>query len=167
MNGLILSQPMIIGIGIISEFRRLIEDVKAIDGYWRFRFFTCHRISCGPNWNFFGPYEYWDLAKIEPLVNVDLSELLWIKLLGVGLPSHWLLRESLGIVLLAVYFFVLPVVLLKRRYFRGLVEKMGMTRYMVGMSLFLTMMLLPIKMYCRWLFNLKYFVHIQEFFLNV
>ena len=121
----------------------------------------------GPNWNFFGPYEYWDLAKIEPLVNVDLSEILWIKLLGVGLPSHWLLRASLGIVLLVVYFFVLPVVLLKRRYFRGLVEKMGMTRYMVGMSLFLTMMLLPIKMYCRWLFNLKYFVHIQEFFLNV
>ena len=29
------------------------------------------------------------------------------------------------------------------------------------------MMLLPIKMYFRWLFNLKYFIHIQEFFFNV
>jgi len=44
---------------------------------------------------------------------------------------------------------------------------MGATRYLVGMTLFLVMMLLPIKMYCRWLFNLKYFVHIQEFFFNI
>jgi hypothetical protein len=29
------------------------------------------------------------------------------------------------------------------------------------------MMLLPIKMYCRWLFNLKYFIHIQEYFFNI
>ena len=28
----------------------------------------------GPNWNFFGPYEYWDPHKLEPLINVDLSE---------------------------------------------------------------------------------------------
>jgi len=26
---------------------------------------------------------------------------------------------------------------------------------------------MPIKMYLRWLLNLKYFVHIQEFFLNL
>ena len=37
----------------------------------------------------------------------------------------------------------------------------------VGMSLFLVMLLLPIKMYLRWAFNLKYLVHIQELFLNV
>jgi len=29
------------------------------------------------------------------------------------------------------------------------------------------MMLMPIKMYLRWLFNLKYIVHIQEFFFNI
>ncbi len=28
----------------------------------------------GPNWNFFGPYEFWDPNKVEALVNVDLSE---------------------------------------------------------------------------------------------
>jgi quinol-cytochrome oxidoreductase complex cytochrome b subunit len=27
----------------------------------------------GPNWNFFGPYEYWDLHKLEALVNVASS----------------------------------------------------------------------------------------------
>ncbi len=36
----------------------------------------------GPNWNFFGPYEYWDLHKLIPLNNVNLSEIVWIQLLG-------------------------------------------------------------------------------------
>jgi hypothetical protein len=44
---------------------------------------------------------------------------------------------------------------------------MGPARYYVGITLFLFMMLLPIKMYCRWLFNLKYFVHVQEYFFNI
>ena len=30
----------------------------------------------GPNWSFFGPFEYWDLHKLEPLVNVNLSTVL-------------------------------------------------------------------------------------------
>ena len=34
------------------------------------------------------------------------------------------------------------------------------------MLLLLTMALLPIKMMCRWLFNLNYFVAIPEYFLN-
>jgi hypothetical protein len=44
---------------------------------------------------------------------------------------------------------------------------MGPTRYFVGITLVLTMLLMPIKMYLRWFLNLKYFVHIQEFFLNL
>ena len=36
----------------------------------------------GPNWNFFGPYEFWDLHKVIPLNNVNLSEIFWIQLLG-------------------------------------------------------------------------------------
>ena len=43
----------------------------------------------GPNWNFFGPYEYWDLHKVEPLVNVDVADYFWIRMLGIGHPSHW------------------------------------------------------------------------------
>jgi len=121
----------------------------------------------GPNWNFFGPYEYWDVNKIEPLVNVDLSEIIWIKMLGVGLPSHWLPREIFGILLMAFYFLVLPVLMLRIKYFQHYFQKMGPTRFFVSAMLLLTMMLLPIKMYFRWLFNLKYFVHIQEFFFNI
>ncbi len=125
----------------------------------------------GPNWNFFGPYEYWDAAKVEPLVNVDLSELIWIRLLGHGLPASWLLRESFGIVLVLVYLFVVPVAVLRipglKRIFGGFKEKMGTPRYYVGMALLLVMLSLPIKMFCRWAFNLKYFVHIQEYFFNI
>ena len=33
----------------------------------------------GPNWNFFGPFEFWDLHKLEALVNVNLSEYIWMR----------------------------------------------------------------------------------------
>jgi hypothetical protein len=121
----------------------------------------------GPNWNFFGPYEFWDPNKVEALVNVDLSEYFWIQLLGTGLPGNWFVRELPGILLIGFYFFALPVLLRRTRWFRKYFEKLGPPRYYVGVTLFLFMMLLPIKMYCRWVFNLKYFVHIQEFFFNI
>jgi len=44
---------------------------------------------------------------------------------------------------------------------------MKLARYAIMMGLLLVMTLLPIKMICRWLFNLKYFVSIPEFLLNV
>jgi hypothetical protein len=121
----------------------------------------------GPNWNFFGPYEFWDPNKVEALVNVDLSEYFWISLLGTGLPGNWFVRELPGILVIGFYFFALPVLLRRTRWFSKYYEKMGPARYYVGVTLFLFMMLLPIKMYCRWLFNLKYFVHIQEYFFNI
>src|ERR687896_503386 len=65
----------------------------------------------GPNWNFFGPFEYWDTHKLEALTNVNLSEYIWVRGLSTGLPSFWLTREVPGIVLVLIYVFVLPVVL--------------------------------------------------------
>jgi len=119
----------------------------------------------GPNWSFYGPYEFWDPNKLEPLVNVDLSELFWVKMLSMPLPKLWLIREAPGLILVLAYL-GLPVALalgpFKRFYL-----KMGAARYYVGAYLFLTMMSLPIKMVLRWLFNLKYLVHIQEIFLNI
>src|SRR5712691_11088931 len=43
----------------------------------------------GPNWNFFGPFEYWDLHKLEALTNVNLSEYFWVRALHQPLPSTW------------------------------------------------------------------------------
>ena len=53
------------------------------------------------------------------------------------------------------------------KFFRRFYLKMGPPRYYVGAYLFLIMMSLPIKMVLRWLFNLKYIVHIQEIFFNI
>ena len=85
----------------------------------------------------------------------------------MGLPEQWLLREIFGILIMIGYLFVLPVALAKLKYVRHYYEQMGPARYYVGMSLFLIMMLLPLKMYLRWAINLKYIIHIQEFFFNV
>jgi len=119
----------------------------------------------GPNWNFFGPYEYWDPNKLVPLVNVDLSEIIWVKTLGMALPKLWVIREMFGIIFVLAYLALPP--LLAIGPFRRFYLKMGPPRYYVGTFLFLFMMSLPIKMVLRWLFNLKYIVHIQEIFFNI
>ena len=41
----------------------------------------------GPNWNFFGPFEFWDIHKLEALTNVQLSEYIWVRWLGMALPG--------------------------------------------------------------------------------
>ena len=120
----------------------------------------------GPNWNFFGPFEYWDIHKLEALTNVNLSEYIWVLALRQGLPSNWFIREIFGILLVLAYVFVLPVVL-ARSVFKEYYEKLGAPRYYVSAFLFLMMMSLPIKMLLRWIFNLKYIVGIPEFFFNI
>ena len=120
----------------------------------------------GPNWNFFGPFEFWDIHKLEALVNVNLSEYIWMRGLRTGLPTAWFVREIFGILFVLVYVFVLPVVLAKST-FKRFYEKLGAPRYYVTVLLFLMMMALPIKMLMRWIFNLKYIVAIPEFFFNI
>jgi len=119
----------------------------------------------GPNWSFYGPYEFWDPNKLEPLVNIDLSELFWVKMLSMPLPKLWLIREAPGLILVLGYLGLAPA--LAFGPFKRFYLKMGAARYYVGAYLFLTMLSLPIKMVLRWLFNLKYLVHIQEIFLNI
>jgi hypothetical protein len=137
----------------------------------------------GPNWNFFGPYEYWDLHRLEALNNVNLSEYIWVKLFKTGLPSNMLVRESFGILACLGYLFVLPGLLarsdrlvsvpvrgrrltlvpgLKRFY-----DKMGPWRYGVFVMLLLAMIALPIKMILRWTLTLKYIVAMPEIFFNI
>ena len=120
----------------------------------------------GPNWNFFGPYEYWDVHKLEALVNVNLSEYIWVKGLGVGLPSNILVRESFGILLVLAYL-LLPPMLLAKTVFKGFYATLGPARYHVMVFLLLAMASLPIKMVLRWVFNLKYIVGIPEYFFNI
>ncbi len=120
----------------------------------------------GPNWSFFGPFEFWDVHKLEPLVNVDLSTYFWVDLLKRPRPESPLLREAPGIVGLLGFFLVLPP-LLGKTVLRGLVERMGIVRYNVFMHFMLWFMLMPTKMLLRWTANLKYIVSIPEWFFNV
>jgi hypothetical protein len=133
----------------------------------------------GPNWNIFGIYEYWDVHKLEVLNNVNLSEMFWINQLKGSLPvapadagtgvkvGYIFWREWLGFVLILAYFFLMPPLLARTRFFSKFYARMGFVRYMVFANLLLWMAALPIKMVLRWTVNLKYIVAIPEWFFNI
>jgi hypothetical protein len=127
----------------------------------------------GPNWSFFGPYEYWDAHKMEALNNVDVSNVWWNFIMGRARPTQaehpgwptWMVavyREWLGILLTGAYLVITPAVL-RATVFRRMYENMGAIRYSIMVMLLLVMALMPIKMVLRWLFNLKYFIYFPEF----
>jgi hypothetical protein len=121
----------------------------------------------GPNWNFFGPYEYWDPHKVLPLNNVNLSDMFWLPL-GVVFQEGegWFLRELPGIILVLAYLLLLPP-LLAKTVMRDFFLKMGFVRFMLLVTLIQFMAALPIKMVLRWVLNLKYIVYIPEYFFNI
>jgi len=130
-------------------------------------------IRVPPNWNFFGPFEYWDLHRPMALLNTEFHDLFWIGLLGRALPDKgwwfvpaYIIRELPGILLVAGYFVVGPLVL-RALFFKRLYQQMGFARYSVMVMLLLVMLLMPIKMVLRWTLNLHYIVGITEWFLNV
>jgi hypothetical protein len=121
----------------------------------------------GPNWNFFGPFEPWDVHKTVPLNNINLSDYFWLYLLGSA-PSAmpWYVRELPGIILILAYLLLLPP-LLAKTIFRRFFVRMGFVRFFVMVTLIQFMALLPIKMVLRWTINLKYIVYIPEAFFNI
>ncbi len=120
----------------------------------------------GPNQNFFGPFEYWDAHKLVPLINVDLSQIIWVKLLHMALPRNPIVREIFGLTLVAAYFLALPPLLAKRGL-KMYYEKLGPARYHIMVFLGLTMLSLPIKMMLRWTLNMHYLVTVPEIFFNI
>lgn len=120
----------------------------------------------GPNWNFFGPFEYWDAHKLVALTNVNLSELFYMVWQNKAMPSNILLREGPGFLLVGFYFGVMPL-LLAKTLFKSVYKKLGPVRYSIFIILLLVAISLPIKMYLRWIFNIKYLIAIPEFFFNI
>ena len=120
----------------------------------------------GPNWNFFGPFEEWDVNKRVVLNNINLSEIIYVRLLGVGLPRAPIVREAFGFAIVVGYFLILPG-LLAKTVFKELYERLGRAKYGLMIILLLSMLSLPLKMYSRWLFNLKYVISIPEVFFNI
>jgi hypothetical protein len=121
----------------------------------------------GPNWNFFGPFAYWDSHKVDPLNNINVSQIFWGKWLKQPIEGmHILVREAPGLILVFLYMFVLPPVL-AATVFRKFFVKMGFIRFMTLITLLQFMASLPIKMVLRWILNLKYIVAIPEYFFNI
>ena len=60
---------------------------------------------------------------------------------------------------------VLPV-LLAKTFLKKYYEDLGPSRYSIFIVLMIFGALLPVKMYLRWLFNLKYLISIPEYLFN-
>ncbi|HYM19842.1 MAG TPA: cytochrome C [Candidatus Kapabacteria bacterium] len=111
----------------------------------------------GPGWYFFWPWEFWDTHRVVALTNVDLFE----KLFNVPTKnvdgSFNLIQVLLGGVLIIGYLVVLPMWVWKKYKDRSLILKaMGVWKYATTAALFLMMAGLPIKMFLRLAFNIKY-----------
>lgn len=120
----------------------------------------------GPNWTFYGPFEEWDVHKVVAEANINLSEIIWIKLFNTSLPKNILVREVFGVIALALYFGVGMVTFTKKWGYK-LLNKMGACRYYLFVFLMIMMIALPLKMYLRWFFNLKYILAMPEFEFNI
>jgi len=121
----------------------------------------------GPNWNFFGPFEFWNVHKVLPLNNRDLSQIFWEDLLHTArMTKPWYIREFPGILLVLAYMILLPPILAKT-IMRPFFIRMGFFRFFMLVTLIQFMAALPIKMLLRWTLNLKYIVFISEYFFNI
>jgi hypothetical protein len=105
----------------------------------------------GPGWNLFWPWQHWDPHKVVALTNVDLPYLL-------GFRDYWL-SALFGLVAIGAYFvggmllFYLFVLKVKGKDF---LERWGMVRFMITGLMIVFMMSLPMKMFLRLAFNVKY-----------
>jgi len=105
----------------------------------------------GPGWLWFWPWQEWDAHRIVADTNYDLTQF-------IGIDSKSLLGSIIGGGVVTVYFFlgmVIPFLFLKVTGNRTL-EKLGIARYSLVAFLFLSMMGLPIKVFLKLVFHLKY-----------
>jgi hypothetical protein len=119
----------------------------------------------GPNWNIFWPGEPWDEHKVVLLRTVNLSDYFWH---WMGRTVHgmpWALRESPGLVLIGGY--LLAGVVLAYGLHRVWLRTTPYWRWAVLVLLLELAALVPLKMVSRWVFNVKYWIFIPEYFWNV
>lgn len=89
----------------------------------------------GPNWQLYWPWESWEMVK-------GMEE------------SLWSLDPMAGFICLAAYFgsgMVIPPLIRKNIH-----KKYGLMRYILLMTLVLLMYVVPVKIFLRMVFNIKY-----------
>ncbi|HLX62840.1 MAG TPA: hypothetical protein VKX17_16300 [Planctomycetota bacterium] len=130
----------------------------------------------GQNWNFFGLYEQWDAHKVIAANNVNVSDVFWQYIMHrdpKALDIPWYKREVAGFAILLVYFTVVPFLVTKifKNFYNSFITTYGkipgLIRYSIVIMFLLVMLAVPIKMYLRWAFTLKYIVFIPEYFFNI
>lgn len=121
----------------------------------------------GPNWTFYGPFEFWDFHKVVADYNVNLSEYIWIKWFNTSMPGNLVVREIFGIILTIGYMLIFPPLIAATRLGKEVIQKIGQIRYYILIFMTLLMLSLPIKMVLRWLFSLKYIIALPEWELNL
>jgi len=105
----------------------------------------------GPGWNLFWPWDVWDPHKVVALTNVDLPYLL-------GFRDYWV-QAAVGAMFIVGYFilgtlgFYLWVLAVKGKDF---MRRWGPVRFTITVVLVIIMLGLPVKMFLRLAFNVKY-----------
>jgi hypothetical protein len=105
----------------------------------------------GPGWNWFWPWEKWDLHKVEAMTNVDLPYLLGLR------DPLW--SAIFGLVIVVGYFVIGTLAMhtwIRRLKGPLFMQQWGMARFMTTSFLFLNMLGVLIKMVMRHAFNIKY-----------
>jgi len=105
----------------------------------------------GPGWLWFWPWQEWDSHRIVAETNYDLTQF-------IGIDSKSMLGSLIGGGVITVYFFLgmtVPFLFMKIAGSRTL-EKLGIIRYSLVAFLFLSMLGLPIKVFLKLVFHLKY-----------
>ncbi len=103
----------------------------------------------GPGWNFFWPWEKWDPHKVAAITNVNLSY-------KFGIRTETTAAIFGALVIGAYYLLGIIHYLYLRWKGSEFLKQLGLIRYSVVTFLFLTMMSLPIKIFLRFAFNIKY-----------
>ncbi len=107
----------------------------------------------GPGWNLFWPWEKWDPHMVIALTNVDLPA--WGPFKWMGNPKVAGI-EVIGLVLITVYLSTAVIFYFWKRDTSETIRQLGPVRYGIVALLFLTMMGLPLKVFLRLAFNIKY-----------
>ncbi len=105
----------------------------------------------GPGWNWFWPWQKWDLHKVEAMTNVDLPYLVGIR------DPFW--SSMFGLAVVGGYFVVGTLAMygwIRRLKGQLFMQQWGFPRFMTTSFLFLNMLAVLLKMIMRHALNIKY-----------
>jgi len=105
----------------------------------------------GPGWMWFWPWQTWNPHRIVAETNIDLS-------VFFGVDSLSFMGSVIGGGVILIYYVLgiaVPYAIMKQKKME-VIDKLGIERYVTVAFLFWSMMGLPIKVFLRLVFHLKY-----------